>query len=116
MISFRPSHARRLKTECFGSTYCNPRTEHFTLARRETSKNACESIGSEWAANTRTIIRVRLVFVEQHTSLTAPLARDAQLKRWSRAKKLALIAGDASRLRDLSRNRESRYSDPGAEK
>ena len=59
---------------------------------------------------------VRLVFVEQHTSLTAPFAREAQLKRWSRAKKLALIAGDASRLRDLSRNRESRYSDPGAEK
>ena len=39
-----------------------------------------------------------------------PLAatkRERQLKKWSRAKKMALILGDLATLKDLSKSRES---------
>ena len=44
---------------------------------------------------------VTLAFVEPHNSREAALAREKQLKRWTRAKKEALIAGDLIRLRRL---------------
>ncbi|MFN2447038.1 MAG: GIY-YIG nuclease family protein [Vicinamibacterales bacterium] len=43
---------------------------------------------------------VTLAFAEAHGSRTAALTRERQIKRWTRAKKEALIAGDlASRKR-----------------
>jgi putative endonuclease len=48
---------------------------------------------------------VRLVFVEGPMELTKAVAREAQLKRWLRAKKEALIRGDMTALRRLSRSR-----------
>ena len=47
----------------------------------------------------------RLVFCEGPMSLEAAVLREAQLKRWSRAKKEALVAGDLRTLSDLSRAR-----------
>jgi predicted GIY-YIG superfamily endonuclease len=44
---------------------------------------------------------VRLLFSEDQPSLVAALARERQIKRWTRAKKLALAAGDYDRLRRL---------------
>jgi putative endonuclease len=46
----------------------------------------------------------RLVYCEGPMSLDAAVRREAQLKRWSRAKKEALIAGDQARLRALARS------------
>ena len=48
----------------------------------------------------------RLVFCEGPLPPDAAVSREAQLKRWSRAKKEALIRGDRSALRQLSRSRE----------
>jgi putative endonuclease len=42
---------------------------------------------------------VHLVFTEVHDSREAALARERQLKRWSRAKKEALILGDQATLK-----------------
>ena len=49
----------------------------------------------------------RLVHVEGPFDLTDAVARERQLKGWSRAKKMALIRGDVVALRLLSRSRES---------
>ena len=44
--------------------------------------------------------------VEVHDSLATARAREAQLKRWSRAKKEALIRGDIETLKSLSQSRD----------
>ena len=48
---------------------------------------------------------VTLVFSQEFQYITDAIAAERQLKRWSRAKKEALIAGDFQLLRLLSRNR-----------
>jgi predicted GIY-YIG superfamily endonuclease len=42
-----------------------------------------------------------LVYAEEHSSLEVARAREQQLKRWTRAKKEALIAGDLRTLKRL---------------
>ena len=48
---------------------------------------------------------VRLVWSEAHDTESAAVRRERQIKKWSRAKKEALMAGDLGRLRELSRSR-----------
>jgi predicted GIY-YIG superfamily endonuclease len=45
-----------------------------------------------------------LVYSEEHATESAAMARERQLKKWSRAKKAALIRGDFTRLHELSRS------------
>ena len=47
-----------------------------------------------------------VLFVEIHTDFVAARRRETQIKKWSRAKKEALIADDLLRLKSLSRSRE----------
>lgn len=49
---------------------------------------------------------VALVWTEIQTDLPAARKREAQIKKWSREKKEALIAGDRLRLRNLSKSRD----------
>jgi len=48
---------------------------------------------------------VELVFSEEFDRLTDAFAAERQIKRWSRAKKEALIRGDFGALRELARRR-----------
>ena len=48
---------------------------------------------------------VELVYSEPFTTMGQAREREIQLKKWSRAKKEALIGGDAKALHDLSRRR-----------
>ena len=48
----------------------------------------------------------RLVYCEGPLESSRAIAREAQLKRWSRAKKEALVRGDRSELRRLSQSRD----------
>lgn len=48
----------------------------------------------------------KLLYLEPHPDLTSARGREQQLKGWTRAKKLALVAGDIPLLRRLSRSRE----------
>jgi putative endonuclease len=57
------------------------------------------------AAYTAGRMPVRLVYSEAHESWPAARKREAQLKRWSRAKKEALIDGDGRRLHTLAERR-----------
>jgi putative endonuclease len=63
---------------------------------RETVHNAGR--GARYTASRRP---VSLVYVEECESLGTALSREHQLKRWPRAKKEALVAGDRERLRRL---------------
>jgi putative endonuclease len=56
--------------------------------------------GAEWIKVHRD---ARLVYSESHATLGSARKREIQLKKWSRAKKEALIAGDLAMLRNLSR-------------
>jgi predicted GIY-YIG superfamily endonuclease len=51
---------------------------------------------------------VTIVYSEPHESLESALARERQLKRWTRAKKESLIAGDLRSLKHLSRRQVKR--------
>ncbi len=50
---------------------------------------------------------VGLIYTEDYATVTAALKRERQLKRWTRAKKEALVAGDVQSLKRLSRRRRS---------
>ena len=47
-----------------------------------------------------------LLLVEPHPTFPAARKREAQIKRWSRAKKEALTRGDMELLRNLSKSRD----------
>jgi putative endonuclease len=48
---------------------------------------------------------VRLIWAQDFRVITDAIACERQVKRWSRAKKLALVAGDFQALRRLARGR-----------
>ena len=58
------------------------------------------------ACRTTHVDRPRAILrVEIHDTFAAARAREAQVKRWSRAKKEALVSGDLDRLIHLSKSR-----------
>jgi putative endonuclease len=59
-------------------------------------ENHLDGKGSRYTAQRRP---VRLAFYETHPTLEQAVARERQIKRWTRVKKEALIAGDAIRLK-----------------
>ena len=60
--------------------------------------------GARYTASRLPIV---LVHSETYPSQSKARARETQLKKWSRAKKLALIQNDLLNLRGLSKSRES---------
>ena len=48
---------------------------------------------------------VELVYIEEYDSYQEAFKRERQLKKWSRAKKEALIEGDIERLKELSKSK-----------
>ena len=54
---------------------------------------------------------VQLVFSDEFSSMDDAIDRERQIKRWSRSKKEALIAGDWARLSELSRSKEDKNQD-----
>ena len=61
----------------------------------------------EGAAYTRTRRPVKLLYAEEYDRVDEAFAREKQVQNWSRAKRLALIAGEGDRLPGLSRRRFS---------
>ncbi len=49
---------------------------------------------------------VAVQWIELHEDLAAARQRETQIKKWSRAKKGALISGDTAALRRLARSRD----------
>lgn len=67
------------------------------LASREQTHN--EGKGAAYTAARRP---VRMVYAEEHTTAASAIAREHQLKRWTREKKKALIRDDRTALDWLS--------------
>ena len=70
------------------------------LEGREAAHN--EGRGAQYTSIRRP---VRLVYFESFTNLDSAIQRERQIKRWTRAKKDALVTGDLDRLRRLSKSR-----------
>jgi putative endonuclease len=49
---------------------------------------------------------IALVYSEEYETFSEARRREAQVKRWSRSKKEALISGDFAELRKLSKSRK----------
>ena len=60
--------------------------------------------GSSYTAKRRP---VQLVYFEKSGSLDDAIKRERQIKKWSRAKKEALINGELETLKKLSKSRDS---------
>jgi predicted GIY-YIG superfamily endonuclease len=71
------------------------------LDSREKTHN--DGRGSRYTAQRRP---VQVVYFESHDSSESAIARERQLKRWTTSKKEALIAGDLTSLKALSRRRK----------
>jgi predicted GIY-YIG superfamily endonuclease len=48
---------------------------------------------------------IALIYSEEYETFSEARQREAQVKRWSRAKKEALVSGDLSSLRTLSKSK-----------
>ena len=70
------------------------------LASREQTHN--DGKGAKFTAARRP---VRMVYAEEHASISSAVARERQLKRWSCAKKEALIVDDRTTLTSVGRGR-----------
>jgi putative endonuclease len=49
---------------------------------------------------------VALVYKEPHPDRRSALIREAQIKRWTRSKKIAFVNGDLTTLNELSKSRD----------
>ena len=49
---------------------------------------------------------IDLVYSEEYKTFTEARKREAQVKRWSRAKKEALVSGDLAKLKELAKSRK----------
>jgi putative endonuclease len=58
--------------------------------------------GADWIKKHQ---NAHVVYSEEHSTLSSARTRENQIKRWTRVKKEALIAGDLKRLKVLSRSR-----------
>ena len=64
----------------------------------------------EGATHTAKRRPVQLVYQEEFKSLDDAVKRERQVKKWSRAKKEALICGEKESLKKLSKSHRSYYS------
>lgn len=55
---------------------------------------------------TKSFVVEKILFSEKHPDKSSALKREAQIKGWTREKKLALIKGDKERLASLSKSRD----------
>ena len=51
---------------------------------------------------------VALVHTEEFKTFSEARKREAQIKRWTRAKKEALVAGDAAKLKELAKSMKNK--------
>jgi putative endonuclease len=62
-----------------------------------------EHIAGRACRTTRIDTPVEVIYVEEYVTFAEARRREAQVKRWTRAKKEALAAGDIERLKRLAR-------------
>ena len=78
----------------------------YTGTTTDISRRVNEHNSSKGGNYTRIRNPVKLVYKEDYPNRSEALKREAQIKRWTKQKKLALITGDISHLHDLSKSRD----------
>jgi len=81
-----------------GSLYAGATTD---VSRRVKAHN-----NKSGGSYTRIRTPVKLVYQEPHPDQSSALKREAQIKKWTKQKKLALISGDLSLLHKISKSRD----------
>ncbi len=74
------------------------------LTRREVDERVSEH-AQGLSAFTKTRLPAVLIFSEHYPIITDAIDAEQRIKRWTRAKKLAYIAGDYERLSALAKRR-----------
>lgn len=82
--------------KCADSSYYVGHTDN--LDQRLKTHNSGR--GPTWTASR---LPVKLVYQEKHDDQTRAIKRERQMKKWSRAEKGALIAGNLHKLKSLSK-------------
>jgi putative endonuclease len=78
--------------------------------RGELDQRISDHNAKRYGGYTSTRLPVTLVFSQDFDRITDAIEMERRLKRWSRAKKEALIRGDFTELSALSRNRTLRQA------
>ena len=78
----------------------------YTGTAKNVSRRVKRHNAKDGCAYTRTRTPVKLVYQEPRPSYSTALKREAQIKRWSRAKKLARIKGDIETLANLAKSHD----------
>jgi putative endonuclease len=94
--------------KCSDGSYYTGLT-HESLERRVGEHNA-----GTYGGYTLTRRPVRLVFSSEFDRISDAIAAERRIKRWSRAKKEALIRSDFAALRDHARRRSKEYAEASA--
>ena len=89
---------------------CSDGSYYVGSTKRDPHGRAWEHNQGAVPGYTRTRRPVTLVFAEHHERLDEGFFREQQIKRWSRAKKEALIKGDFNTLSALARSARPRGS------
>jgi len=84
--------------QCSDGSFYTGSTKELTL-RIEQHKNG---EGANYTANN---LPVKLVYYEPFSRIDDAFAREKQIQKWSRAKKIALIKGDIEKLKQLSKSK-----------
>lgn len=84
--------------QCCDSSYYIGLTENLDIRLQQHN----EGRGGQYTCSRRPVV---LVYSERHSGLENALRRERQLKRWTKEKKAALIAGDRQALKGYSRRR-----------
>ena len=85
----------RLKS---GQLYAGSTTDLDRRIEEHYSGHACRT--------TRLDPSVALIYSEEFETFVEARCREAQIKRWSRSKKEALVSGDLAKLKELAKSRK----------
>ena len=78
----------------------------YTGTTTDVSRRIAEHNRSKGGSYTRIRMPVKLIYQEAYPNRSEALKREAQIKRWSKGKKLALVKGDYGNLNILSKSRD----------
>jgi len=90
--------------ECADGSFYTGSTNHLR-------KRLVQHMNGEGALHTERHLPVKLVYYETHDHVSQAFKREKQVQGWSRAKKIALIKGDITKLKQLSRSRSASGTD-----
>lgn len=84
--------------QCADGSFYTGSTKELTLRLQQHKSGE----GANFTANN---LPVKLVYYESFNRIDEAFAREKQIQKWSRAKKIALIKGDFEKLKQLSKNK-----------